>query len=39
VLDRNSRVLGIVFARAGDGAATAWAVDQVAVRTLLARSG
>ena len=39
VLDRNGRVLGIVFARASDGAATAWAVDRGAVRALLARSG
>ncbi len=39
VLDGNGRVLGIVFARASDGAATAWAVDRVAVRALLARSG
>jgi S1-C subfamily serine protease len=39
VLDRNGRVLGIVFARASGGAATAWAVDRGAVRALLARSG
>ena len=39
VLDRNGRVLGVVFARASDGAPTAWAVDRGAVRALLARSG
>jgi S1-C subfamily serine protease len=39
VLDDNGRVLWIVFARASDGAATAWAVDRVAVRALLVRSG
>jgi S1-C subfamily serine protease len=35
VLDRDGRLLGLVFAQAGDRDGTAWAVDAAAVRELL----
>jgi S1-C subfamily serine protease len=36
VVDRHGRVLGVLYARASDAEATAWAVDAAAVRRLLA---
>jgi len=38
VVDRDGRLLGVLYARSSDAGDTAWAVDAAAVRVVLARS-